>query len=48
VHEVFASYDEFGAARSAIESNTFRDYARQRKYLAETLGRTDLFNPILG
>ncbi len=47
VHEVFTSYEEFGAARLAIESNAFREYARQRKYLAETLGQKDLFNPTL-
>lgn len=47
VHEVFTSYDEFQAARLAIEGNAFRDYARDRKYLAQTLGRRDLFQPTL-
>ena len=47
VHETFTSYDEFTAARLAIRSNEFRDYALRRKYLAETLGNRDLFSPIL-
>jgi len=43
VHEVFASTAEFDAARIAIQRSYFDDYARSKKYLAETLNQESLF-----